>query len=275
MKKRLTGIILAVLLVASVGVLGACSDKEDAKGADKTIVVGASPAPHAGILKAAEKELEKEGYKLEVKEFQDYVQPNLALEEGEIDANFFQHVPYLEQFNDERDTHLVDAVKVHYEPLGIYQGKVSKLSDLKAGDKIGVPNDATNEARALLLLEQEGVIKLKDGAGLKATKQDIVENPNNVEIVELEAAVIPRSLDDLAFGVINGNYALSAKIDENKAVAFEGKDSEAAKTYVNIVAVREKDKDSDKTKALKKALHSDAVKKFIEKEYGKAVVASF
>lgn len=263
--------IILSLVIGSVAITG-CGGKD---GEDKTIKVGASPAPHAEILKEVKAELEKDGYKLEIVEFQDYVQPNKALDAGDIDANYFQHKPYMDEFNAKQGTELVSIGAIHYEPLGLYQGEKKSLDDLAEGDKIAVPNDTTNEARALLLLESEGLIKLKKDAGLTATKHDIVENPKKLEIVELEAAIIPRSMSSVAMGVINGNYALSAGIKDDTAITFESSDSEAAKTYANIIAVKKGNEDSEKSMALLKAMTSDNIKKFIEKKYGKAVVPVF
>lgn len=263
--------IILSLVIGSVALTG-CGGKDSE---DKTIKVGASPAPHAEILKEVKAELEKDGYKLEIVEFQDYVQPNKALDAGDIDANYFQHKPYMDEFNAKQETELVSIGAIHYEPLGLYQGEKKSLDELAEGDKIAVPNDTTNEARALLLLESEGLIKLKKDAGLTATKQDVVENPKKLEIVELEAAIIPRSMSSVAMGVINGNYALSAGIKEETAITFESSDSAAAKTYANIIAVKKGNEDSEKSKALFKAMTSDKIKKFIEKKYGKAVVPVF
>ncbi len=271
-RNRFLAVAIAITLVVGVFVITGCGEKD--KG-DKKIKVGASPAPHAEILEEAKSELEKEGYDLEIVEFQDYVQPNKALDAGDIDANYFQHKPYMDEFNEKQGTKLVSLGTIHYEPLGLYQGEKKSIDELSDGDKIAVPNDTTNEARALLLLEAQGLIKLKKDAGLTATKQDIVENPKNLEIVELEAAVIPRSMSSVAMGVVNGNYALSAGLKEDTAIAFESSDSEAATTYANVVAVKKGNEKSEKSKALYKAMTSDKVKKFIEKKYGKAVVPTF
>lgn len=271
-RRNIVSIAIILLLVIGSAALTGCGGKD---GDDKTIKVGASPAPHAEILKEVESELEKDGYKLEVVEFQDYVQPNKALDAGDIDANYFQHKPYMDEFNAKQETELVSIGAIHYEPLGLYQGEKKSIDELAEGDKIAVPNDTTNEARALLLLESEGLIKLKKDAGLTATKQDVVENPKKLEIVELEAAIIPRSMSSVAMGVINGNYALSAGIKEDTAITFESSDSAAAKTYANIIAVKKGNEDSEKSKALLKAMTSDKIKKFIEKKYGKAVVPVF
>lgn len=271
-RRNIVSIAIILSLVIGSAALTGCGGKD---GDDKTIKVGASPAPHAEILKEVKAELEKDGYKLEIVEFQDYVQPNKALDAGDIDANYFQHKPYMDEFNAKQGTELVSIGAIHYEPLGLYQGEKKSLDDLAEGDKIAVPNDTTNEARALLLLESEGLIKLKKDAGLTATKQDVVENPKKLEIVELEAAIIPRSMSSVAMGVINGNYALSAGIKEETAITFESSDSAAAKTYANIIAVKKGNEDSEKSKALFKAMTSDKIKKFIEKKYGKAVVPVF
>ena len=252
------------------------SREAEAKTDDlKELTVGASPAPHAEILEAAREELAKKGYDLKIVEYTDYVQPNLALDAGDLDANYFQHLPYLEQFNEERGTKLVSAGKIHYEPFGIYAGKTATLDALADGAKVAVPNDATNEARALLLLEAQGLLKLADGAGLKATKTDIVENPKNLDILEVEAAQVPRSLPDVDIAVINGNYAIEAGLKVSDALAVEASDSEAATTYGNVVAVQEGKEDDEKTKALIEALTSDAVKEYMEQTYEGAVVPLF
>ena len=276
MKKKILALALAGVLV--VGALTGCgsskSESSDKKTDDKKITVAASATPHAEILEEAKTLLKDKGYELEVKVFDDYVQPNNVVESGEFDANYFQHVPYLEQFNEEKGTHLVVAGKIHYEPFGIYPGTKKDLKDIAKGDKIAVPNDTTNEARALLLLQDNGIIKLKDGAGIKATVNDIEENPNNIEIVELEAAQVPRVVNEVAYVVLNGNYALEANYTVKKdALAYEKSDSEAAKTYVNVIAVKEGNEDSDAIKALVKVLKSDDIKKFIDEKYDGAVIA--
>ena len=240
-----------------------------------TITVGASPSPHAEILNAVKDELAAAGFNLKVVEYNDYVQPNVALSEGDLDANYFQHKPYLDNYNQENGTDLVSAGAIHFEPMGLYAGKSSDINNVPDGAKIAVPSDATNEARALLLLEKAGVLKLKDGAGLEATKNDIAENPHKVELVEVEAASVPRTLQDSDFGVINGNYALSAGLDTTATLASEDASSEAAKTYANIVAVRNGDESNEKATALIKALTSDAAKKFIEDQYKGSVIPVF
>lgn len=240
---------------------------------DKTISVAASATPHAEILEQAKPLLEEKGYELEVKIFEDYIIPNEVVESGDFDANYFQHIPYLESFNEEKGTHLVDAGDIHYEPFGIYPGKKDSLDDIEKGDTIAVPNDTTNEARALLLLQDNGIIKLKEGVGLEATKNDIEENPHNVEIIELEAAQIPRVVQDMSYVVLNGNYALQADYSVAKdSLAYEKSDSEAAKTYVNLIAVKEGNEDSEAVKALVEVLKSDEIKEYINETYDGAVI---
>ena len=217
--------------------------------------------------------LEQYGYTLDVVEFDDYVQPNLVVESGEFDANYFQHVPYLDSFNDEQGTHIVNAGGIHYEPFGIYPGTKKSLDEVADGDSIAVPNDTTNEARALLLLQDNGLLTLKDGADLTATVNDITENPYNLQFVELEAAQVARVVDEVEYVVLNGNYALEAGYSVGKdSIAYEASDSVAAKTYVNIVAVKEGNEASDKIKALVAVLRSDEIRQFIEETYDGAVV---
>lgn len=239
------------------------------------IVVGATPAPHAEILNAAKDILKEKGYELVVKEYTDYVQPNMALESGDLDANYFQHKPYLDQFNEQKGTDLVSAAAIHYEPFGIYAGKTDSIDKLPDGAQIAVPNDVSNEARALLLLADQGLIGLKEGVELDATKNDIVKNDKNFKIVEVEAAQLPRSLGDVDVAVINGNYAIEAGLKVSDALAVEDAKSVAATLYSNIIAVRAGEESSEKTKALVEALTSDTVKKFIEDTYEGAVVPSF
>ena len=272
--------ILAAILVLALGILTACGggsgeSADSGDSADKTIKVAASPTPHAEILNSISDALAEEGWTLEVIEFDDYVQPNVATTDGDVDANYFQHVPYLDQYNAENGTDLVAVGNVHYEAMGAYKGQKQSFDELADGDKIGVPNDVTNEARALQLLAANGVITLKDGVGLEATKVDIVDNPKNIEIVELEAATIPASLPDLAFGVINANYALGAGLTTDDAVAYEAADSEAAETYVNVIVVNAGNENSEKTQALVKAVQTDAVKEFILNTYNGAVQPKF
>jgi YaeC family lipoprotein len=260
--------------VDSLVVEGGVVDGEETTVADKgTIKVAASPTPHAEILAEAKKILAKQGWTLEVTEFEDYVQPNLVVDSGEFDANYFQHQPYLDDFNSEKGTDLVSVGGIHYEPFGIYPGTKSKLDDLSEGDTIAVPNDTTNEARALLLLEANGIITLKDGAGLSATVKDIKDNPKNIKIQELEAAQVSRVKDEVAFVVLNGNYALEAGFSVAKdSIAYEKSDSDAAKTYVNIIAVKKGNEDNEGVKALVDVLKSDEIKEFINKKYDGAVI---
>ena len=238
-----------------------------------TITVAASPTPHAEILEYAAPILKEQGWELEVIEFEDYVQPNLVVESGEIDANYFQHIPYLDEFNVENGTHLVNVGGIHYEPFGIYPGTKASLSELADGDVIAVPNDTTNEARALLLLEANGIIKLKEGAGLTATVQDIEGYSVNIKIQELEAAQVSRVVGEVSFVVLNGNYALDAGFSVGKdAVAYETSDSEAAKTYVNVIAVKEGNETNEGIVALVNVLKSDAIKQYINDTYDGAVI---
>ena len=278
MKKTLRKLFAATLVGAlSVSMLAGCgSSKGDSKkdsAENKTIKVAASATPHAEILEYAKTALKEKGYDLEVTIFDDYVKPNEVVESGEFDANYFQHEPYLNSFNEEKGTHLVIAGKIHYEPFGIYPGTKKSLDDIADGDTIAVPNDTTNEARALLLLQDNGIIKLKDGAGINATVNDIEENPHNIEIVELEAAQVARVVDETAFVVLNGNYALQAGFSVSKdALAYETSDSEAAKTYVNVIAVKEGNENNEAIKALVDVLKSDDVKKYINDPYDGAVL---
>ncbi len=285
MKKKA---LLSILLtgIVAFGVLTGCgssssessSDSKDAEATEDSekntvIKVAASATPHAEILEQVKPILEEQRYDLEITVFDDYVQPNEVVESGEFDANYFQHQPYLDSFNEEKGTHLVSIGGIHYEPFGIYPGKKNSLDDISDGDSIAVPNDTTNEARALLLLQDNGIIKLKDGAGLDATVNDIVENPHNVKIVELEAAQVARVVDETAYVVLNGNYALEAGYSVGKdALAYEKSDSEAAKTYVNIIAVKEGNEDNEALKALVKVLKSDEIKDYINETYDGAVI---
>ena len=238
-----------------------------------TITVAASPTPHAEILAEAAKILAEEGWKLDIIEFEDYVQPNLVVDSGEVDANYFQHVPYLDNFNEENGTSLVSVGGIHYEPFGIYPGTKASLDALEEGDTIAVPNDTTNEARALLLLQANGLLKLKEGAGLTATVLDIEENPLKLNIQELEAAQVSRVKDEVALVVLNGNYALEAGFSVAKdAIAYETSDSEAAQTYVNIIAVKEDNENNPGIKALVEVLKSDAIKEYINNTYDGAVI---
>lgn len=269
MKKRfIAGILTAAL---ALGTLTACGSSEaESKG---VITVAASATPHAEILEQAKPILAEQGWDLQVTVFNDYVQPNQVVESGEFDANYFQHIPYLNSFNDEQGTHLVNAGGIHYEPFGIYPGTKSDLTTLEKGDVIAVPNDTTNEARALLLLQDNGILTLKDGVGLEATVRDITDNPYGIEIQELEAAQVPRVKDEVAFVVLNGNYAMEAGFSVSKdSVAYESSDSEAAKTYVNVIAVKEGNENNDAIKALVDALKSDTITKYINDTYDGGVI---
>ena len=299
MKKRLlTGILAGALAVSAFAGCGSAkeenstatdnaAEKEETAGTEAatadsteaavetkgTIKIAASATPHAEILEAAKPILAKEGWDLEITVYDDYVLPNEAVESGEMDANYFQHVPYLDSFNEERGTHLVEVGKIHYEPFGIYPGTKSSLDDVAEGDVIAVPNDTTNEARALLLLQDNGIITLKADAGLEATVNDIEENPYNVQIEELAAEQVARVSDEVAYLVLNGNYALEAGYSVGQdALAYEKSDSEAAKTYVNVVVVKEGNEDNEGVKALVDVLKSDEIKDFINTTYDGAVI---
>ena len=279
--KIITVSLAAALAIGAITANGVLVSADAEKG---TIKVAASATPHAEILEEAKPILEKEGWDLEVTVFDDYVQPNLVVESGDFDANYFQHIPYLDNFNEEQGTHLVNAGGIHYEPFGIYPGTKKSLDELEDGDTIAVPNDTTNEARALLLLQDNGVITLKDGAGLEATVKDIEENLKNIKIEELEAACkkaleqveaaqVSRVKDEVAFVVLNGNYALQAGYSVSKdSIAHETSDSEAAKTYVNVIAVKEGNEESEAIKALVDTLKSDEIKDFINEKYDGAVI---
>lgn len=262
--KRLHSLILATLF--SLGLTAGSAM------AATPITVGASPTPHAEILKVAGELLKSQGYELKIVEYSDYVQPNMALESKELDANYFQHKPYLDDFNKEKGTKLVSMATVHYEPFGIYAGKTKSLAELKNGAIVAVPNDTTNEARALLLLQDQGLIKLKDGSGLTATRRDIVENPKKLKIEELEAAQLVRSLPDVDIAIINGNYAILGGLKVKDALTAEASDSMAATTYANILAVRAGDENRPELKALVKALKDPKVSEFMNKKYEGAVV---
>ncbi|MCD8088047.1 MAG: MetQ/NlpA family ABC transporter substrate-binding protein [Oscillospiraceae bacterium] len=307
MKKTLA---LLLALVMLFGVLAGCSSSSDSDTAEEeteatveettdaaedteeveeaeeaeestelvTIRVGASPTPHAEILEIAKAILAEQGYDLEIVEYTDYVQPNLAVDSGDLDANYFQHQPYLTTFNEENGTDLVSVGSIHYEPFGIYAGKTASIEELAEGATIAIPNDGSNETRALLLLQQEGVITLADGidASSNATIYDIVDNPLNIEFVEMEAAQIANSLSDVDLGVINGNYALDAGLNAaTDALAIESADGDAAQTYANIVAVKAGNEDNEAIQALVAALQSEEVREYIEETYSGAVVAIF
>lgn len=241
-----------------------------------TLTVGATPNPHAEILAQVKDDLAAEGIDLVVKEYSDYVVPNTAVEEGDLDANYFQHTPYMEKFNEENGTHLVSVGKIHYEPMGIYPGLTKTLEELPDGATIAVPNDATNEARALQLLAAQGLIELKEDAGLNATPNDITSNPKNLQFKELEAAMLPQTASEVDLSVINSNFAMEGGMNPaTDSLASEDADSEAAQTFANIVAVKEGHENDPAIQALVKALQSDKVKEYIEKTYSGAVVAVF
>ena len=240
-----------------------------------TLTVGATPAPHAEILEVVKELLAEEGITLDIVEYTDYVQPNNAVEDGSLDANYFQHITYMNDFNEQYGTHLVSAAEVHYEPMALYAGKVTSLDELPDGALIGVPNDATNEARALLVLQQEGLITLDENAGITATINDIVDNPKNLEFSEMEAAQLPLRLADLDMAVINGNYAIDAGLSMADALAIESADGDAATAYVNVLAVKEGRESDPAIQALAEALCSQEVKDFIDENYAGAVVAVF
>ncbi len=271
--------LIASLLIATLafagcgGSNGASSSSDASSSGAKTLKVGATAVPHAEILEQVKPMLEKEGIKLEIVEFNDYVQPNLALNDKELDANYFQHKPYLDNFiTEHQDCKLVSAAGIHIEPMGVYSKKVKDLKDLKDGAKIGVPNDPTNEGRSLLLLEKAGLLKLKDGVAEKATLQDIVENPKHLQFQEVEAAQVPRTLDDVDAAVINSNFAMQVQLDPTKDSLFI---EDSTSPYVNIIAVRDGDADRPEIQALIKALKSQTIKDFIKEKYKGAVVAAF
>jgi D-methionine transport system substrate-binding protein len=269
-------VLLAALLIISLAAAGCSSDKKSPQApepAKKTVLkVGATAVPHAEILRAIKPTLEKEGVQIEIIEFSDYVRPNVALADKELDANFFQHVPYLTKFATERKLPLISAAAVHIEPMGVYSKKVKNLNELTQGAAIAIPNDPTNSGRALAVLEKAGLLKLKAGVGVNGTVQDIAENPKGLKIRELDAAQLPRALEDVAAAVINTNYALEAKLVPSKdALAIESKDS----PYANILAVRKGDETRPEIQKLVKVLTSEEVKKFINEQYKGAIVPAF
>ena len=270
-KGLLKAISLGLVAVLSCGLLIGCGGKQD-DAENKVIKIGASPSPHAEILSEVIGAVEAQGYSLEIIEYNDYVIPNTAVEQGELDANFFQHKPYLDDFNANNGTNIVSVAAIHFEPLGIYSASVTDVSEIGEGAIIGVPNDATNEARALLLLETNGLITLKADAGINATINDIESNPLNLEIKEIEAAQLPLSLLDLDAAVINGNYAIAGGLSIADAIALEESTSVAADTYANIIAVKAGNENSEKVQVLIKALQSEEVKAFIGSTYAGAVV---
>lgn len=283
MKKLLA---LAMALTLCLGLAACGGDTADAgtdttddaaqTGETVTLRVGATPAPHEEILEQVVDNLAEQGITLEIVPYTDYNTPNTAVEEGEDDANYFQHITYMENFNAEHGTHLVSAGAIHYEPMGIYAGKSTSLDEIPDGAVIAVPNDATNEGRALLLLQDLGIITLSEDAGLEATKNDIVENPHNIELQEMEAAMLPQTIDEVDFSIINSNYALQAGLDPTTdALASEDANSEAAQAYANVIAVKEGNENNEAIKALVAALQSDEIREFIETNYNGSVVPMF
>ncbi|SFB10079.1 D-methionine transport system substrate-binding protein [Acetitomaculum ruminis DSM 5522] len=282
MKKRFFALI--AIAAMAIGVTTACGAGNDAKNQTSTneksesdekkaITVAASETPHAEILEQAKEILAKDGWDLQVTVFSDYVQPNMVVDSGEFDANYFQHQPYLDSFNEEKNTKLVSVGKIHYEPFGIYGGTKKSLDEIADGDSIAVPNDTTNEARALLLLQDNGIIELAEDAGLNATKSDITKYNYDVEIVELEAAQVPKVIDETAYVVLNGNYALEAGLSVAKdALAYESAESDAAETYANIITVKKGNEDNEGVKALVDVLKSEEIQSWIEKNYDGAVL---
>ena len=283
MKKLLA---LAMALTLCLGLAACGGDTADAgtdttddtaqTGETVTLRVGATPAPHEEILEQVVDNLAEQGITLEIVPYTDYNTPNTAVEEGEDDANYFQHITYMENFNAEHGTHLVSAGAIHYEPMGIYAGQSDSLENIPDGAVIAVPNDATNEGRALLLLQDLGIITLSEDAGLEATKNDIVENPHNIELQEMEAAMLPQTIDEVDFSIINSNYALQAGLDPTTdALASEDANSEAAQAYANVIAVKEGNENNEAIKALVAALQSDEIREFIETTYEGSVVPMF
>ena len=286
MKNKIFATLLALSLALS---LTACGSKSnDAANSDAqaeqpaenqetvTLNVAASPTPHAEILKECVPILAEQGIDLQVHEYSDYVIPNTAVEDGEEDANYFQHIPYLDDFNAQRGTHLVSVTGVHIEPMGIYAGKTATLDELADGASVAIPNDATNEGRALLLLQDLGLIELKEDAGLEATPNDITSNPKNLEFKELEAAMLPQTIEEVDLSIINSNYALQAGLNPTTdALASEDPESDAAQAYTNIIAVKEGNENNEAIKALVAALQSDEVREFIESNYNGSVLPMF
>ena len=281
MKKILT-LILALTMAVGLAACGSTEApaEETTESAEPTetitLKVAASPTPHAEILAQVVDVLAEQGIDLQITEYGDYVIPNTAVEEGDEDANFFQHTPYMEQFNEENGTHLVSVAKIHYEPMGIYPGMTASLEELPDGATIAVPNDPTNEARALLLLEAQGLIEVDDAAGLNATPNDITSNPKNLQFKELEAPMLPQTVEEVDLSIINSNYALQGGLNPaTDALASEDPDSDAAQTYANIIAVKEGNENNEAIQALVKALQSDAVREYINETYSGAVVPMF
>ena len=293
MMKKISKFLALALTLALALSLAACGGDSGAKdttppesqpagesvapneGSDPVVVrVGATPAPHAAVLEVVKELLKEQNIDLQIQEFDDYILPNTAVEDGSLDANYFQHITYMNNFNEENGTHLVNVAEVHYEPFAIYAGKTASLDELADGATIAVPNDGTNEARALMLLEAQGLLKLREGAGLAATKDDIAENPHNYEIQELTANLLTTTLQDVDIAIINGNYALGAGLTEDDALVFEDA-AAAAAPYVNVLVVKEGRENDEAIKALVKALQTDEVKQFMQDNYGSADVPAF
>lgn len=278
MKRRIMAVLTVVLVIALCAfALCACGSapaagSADSDGTSATITIGATPTPHAEILEQAKPILEEEGIELDIVEFNDYITPNTGVDEGSLDANFFQHQPYLDNFNEENGTDIVSIGTVHYEPFGIYAGKTNDLKALKDGAQVAVPNDVTNEARALLLLEQEGILKLKEDAGINATVNDIVENPLNIKFVELASEQLVNALPDVDVAVINGNYAIEGGLKVADALAVESDQGIAAKTYANIIAVNADNADNEALLKLVEVLQGDEIQQYITDTYEGAVL---
>lgn len=261
-------IIFPLLLILLITIVGCNDNTSDST----TLKIGATPTPHGEILNQVKDKLADDGITLEIVEFTDYVKPNLALADGDIDANFFQHTPYLENFNENNNVDLVSLANIHLEPLGVYSNTIKDIKNLKKGSTIAIPNDPTNGGRALLLLENNGLIELNKDAGLLATEKDVIDNPMDLQFRPLEAAQIPRALDDVDLAIINGNYALEANlVPTEDALILEDKDS----PYANIIAIRKEDKDKEKLKLLVEALQREEIKEFIEKNYNGGVIPAF
>ncbi len=280
--KKILSLILALTMAVGLAACGSAEApaEETTEGTEAgeavTLTVAATATPHAEILAQVVDVLAEQGITLVVDEYNDYVTPNTAVEEGEVDANFFQHTPYMDQFNADKGTHLVSVAKIHYEPMGIYPGMTASLEELPDGATIAVPNDPTNEARALLLLEAQGLIEVDDAAGLNATPNDITSNPKNLQFKELEAPMLPQTVEEVDLSIINSNYALQGGLNPaTDALASEDPDSDAAQTYANIIAVKEGNENNEAIQALVKALQSDAVREYINETYSGAVVPMF
>ena len=275
--KKLLALAMALTLCLGLAACGGDTTDDTAQtGETVTLKVGATPAPHQEILEQVVDNLAEQGITLEIVPYTDYNTPNTAVEEGENDANYFQHITYMENFNAEQGTHLVSAGAIHYEPMGIYAGKSTSLDEIPDGAVIAVPNDATNEGRALLLLQDLGIITLSEDAGLEATKNDIVDNPHNIDLQEMEAAMLPQTIDEVDFSIINSNYALQAGLDPTTdALASEDTQSDAAQAYANVIAVKEGNENNEAIKALVAALQSDEIREFIETTYNGSVVPMF